>query len=154
MIEIMVRQGIPHCRELGMSVVEAAPARTVLRLPYQERLVGDPATGVLHGGAITTLVDTVCGMAVNLALGKMVAIATLDLRIDYLRPATPGQDLHAAAECYKLTRHVAFVRGTAYNAAPEDPVAHCVGTFMISSSDKPPLREDEIQRRLSLGGAA
>ncbi len=65
-------------------------------------------------------------------------IATLDLRIDYMKPATPGKDLLARAECYKLTRNVAFVRGVAYHDDPSDPIATSVATFMLSAPDREP----------------
>lgn len=139
LVERMVHDGIPHCRELGLRVMDVGEQAIVVKLPYQERLVGDPESGVLAGGAITTLIDTVCGMAVQAALRRLTAIATLDLRIDYLRPSAPGEDLIAVAECYRTTRHIAFVRSHAHNGDPERAVAHCVGTFMIGSSDKPVL---------------
>jgi uncharacterized protein (TIGR00369 family) len=140
LVETIVRKGIPHARELGIGVVEIGPGRTTLSLPWQERLVGDPETGVLAGGAVTTLIDTVCGMAVFAALRRLVAIATLDLRIDYLKPAAARSELLATAECFKLTRHIAFVRGTAYlRETPADLVATCAGAFMIGSSDTPPI---------------
>lgn len=138
-IQQMVRHAIPHCRELGVEVVEINEHHAVMKLPWDERLVGHPDTGVLHGGVVTTLIDTACGMAVQVALMRLTAIATLDLRIDYLRPATPRSDLFAEAVCYKLTRHIAFVRAKAWNDKPDDPVANCVATFMIDSSDKPPV---------------
>ena len=55
-------------------------------------------------------------------LPRMEAIATLDLRIDYLKPATIGEDLFARAECYRLTRQIAFVRSVAYQRDPQQPV--------------------------------
>lgn len=139
LIEMLVHQGIPHCRELGVGVEEVTGKRAVLKLPYQERLIGNPETGIIAGGAVTTLVDTCCGMAVQLALGKLMAIATLDLRIDYLRPSAPRRDVYAAADCYKLTRQIAFVRAHAWNDDESDPIANCVATFMVGSSDRPIL---------------
>lgn len=136
MIELIVRQGIPHCRELDIRVLEASYDRLVLKLPYQARLTTDPSTGILAGGAVTTLIDSVCGMAVQLALRKLTAIATLDLRIDYLRPSAPAQDVLASAVCYKMTRQIAFVRSVAWNNDEADPVAHCAASFMVGSSDK------------------
>ncbi len=134
----MLERFIPHCREIGMTMVSATPGRTVLKLPYDARLVGDPETGVIMGGAITTLIDTAGGMSVNMALGEPTSVATLDLRIDYLRPATPGETLFAAAECYRLTRHVAFVKARAWAGetleAASNPVAECLGTFMIGDA--------------------
>lgn len=139
-VESIVQKGIPHCGALGIKVVKIGRDATTLALPYNPDLVGDPVSGVLHGGVVTTLIDTVCGMAVFAALQRLQAIATLDLRIDYLKPAQALKELHATAECYKLTRNIAFARARAYHPdAPDDLVASCVGAFMIGSSEKPPL---------------
>jgi uncharacterized protein (TIGR00369 family) len=125
---------IPHCRRLGMEVVEIAPRRAVVRLPYQEELVGDPARRVVFGGVITTLLDHAGGLAVFCTLPELKAIATLDLRIDYLRAAEPGCALVGEAHCYKLTTHVAFVRASAWERTPDDPFASALGTFMIGAN--------------------
>jgi len=127
---------IPHVRELGIVAVEASAGEGVLKLPYRQDLIGNPDTGVLHGGVITTLIDTVCGFAVFCGLGEIKTIATLDLRIDYLKPATPEQDLFAYAHCYKATRNVAFVRAVAYHDERDDPIAHTAATFMIDAPGK------------------
>lgn len=140
MVEAMIRQGIPYCAALGVEVIEVKRSHVTLSLPYNPDLVGDPANGILHGGAITSLVDSVAGMAVFAAMQKLQAVATLDLRIDYLKPALAHKAVYATAECYKLTRSIAFVRARAYHPdTPDDLVANCVATFMIGSSDKPPL---------------
>lgn len=125
--------GIPHNRALGMELVEVGPSETVFRLPYDEKLVGNPDTGVLHGGAITALLDGASGAAVFTAIPDPVPIATLDLRIDYLRPAEAGRAVMARATCYKVTRNVAFTRAVAYHEDPADPIAHSVGTFMVAT---------------------
>lgn len=124
---------VPHNRALGMEILEMARGEAVFRLPYDEKLVGNPDTGVLHGGAITALLDGASGAAVFAALIDLVPIATLDLRIDYLRPAEAGRAVMARATCYKMTRNVAFTRAVAYHEDPEDPIAHSVGTFMVST---------------------
>ncbi len=128
----MVLDSIPHARVLGIELLAAGRGRAKVRLAYRPELVGDGETGVLHGGVITTLMDTAGGIAVLSALTTVVPFATLDLRIDYLRPATPEAPLVAELECYKVTRKIAFVRGTAYQDDETDPVANCVGTFMIT----------------------
>lgn len=124
---------VPHNRALGLELVELADARARFRLPWAPKLVGDPRTGVLHGGAITSMMDACCGAAVFMALDEPKPIATLDLRIDYLRPATPKEPVNAHAHCYKVTRNVAFVRGVAYHASEDDPIASATGTFMLST---------------------
>jgi uncharacterized protein (TIGR00369 family) len=124
---------VPHNRALGMWIEDMQPNTAIFRLPYDEKLVGNPDTGVLHGGAITALLDGCSGAAVFAALEEFVPIATLDLRIDYLRPAEPKRDVYAKATCYKMTKNVAFTRGVAYHADEADPIAHSVGTFMVST---------------------
>jgi len=86
---------------------------------------------------ITVLLDTASGLAVWSAVDKPVPIATLDLRIDYLKPATPGQRLFARADCFKLTRNVAFTRALAYHSA-DDPIAQGIGSFMLLTPGQPP----------------
>src|SRR5262245_26579124 len=125
---------IPHCRRLGMDVVEIGPRRAVVRLPYRDELIGDPARGVVFRGVVTTLLDHAGGLAVFCSLADLKAIATLDLRIDYLRAAEPGRDLIGEAHCYKLTTHVAFVRATAWERERNDPFASCLGTFMVGAN--------------------
>jgi uncharacterized protein (TIGR00369 family) len=122
---------IPHNKALGLRVVDVGAGQASVRLPYDAKLVGNPETGVLHGGSITTLIDVACGAAVMLKLTRFVRIATLDLRIDYLRPARPGQDVVAHAECYKLTRNVAFVRALASHGGESDAIASAQGTFIL-----------------------
>ena len=123
---------VPHGQALGFRLEQLGDAHAVIRLPWSELLVGDPASGVLHGGVITTLMDTACGAAAMCALQDPVPFATLDLRIDYLRPATPRRELFARAECYRVTRSILFVRGIAYHEAPDDPVANATATFMLT----------------------
>jgi uncharacterized protein (TIGR00369 family) len=127
---------VPHNQALGIRLVSMVDGRVTLALPYDAKLVGNPLTGVLHGGAITALLDGACGLSVYLKLGTPVPIATLDLRIDYLRPAVPGREVHGRAECFKVTRSVAFVRCEAFHPRGEGDesvlVAVANGTFILS----------------------
>ena len=125
--------GIPHQRAIGFTLVEMGEDFAVGRIPYRRSLVGNPANGVVHGGIVTTLLDTVGGMAALARRGEFLVMATLDLRIDYLRPSTPGEDLAARVECYKLTRNVAFTRGFAFNGDPGDPLASMSATYMLNT---------------------
>ncbi len=124
-------RAVPHVAELGIELVENEGGVAIMRLPYQDQLVGNVETGVLAGGVITTLIDTACGMAAMLAQDPPLPVATIDLRIDYTRPAAPGRDVLCRAVCYKLTHHVAFLDASAYEESPDDPVATAAGTFII-----------------------
>lgn len=122
---------LPFSRALGMRLEESGVGRAVISLPYDARLVGDPRSGVIHGGAVSSLMDTTCGAAViSLPEGNGMT-ATLDLRIDYMRAARPGERIICEAICYHTTRSVAFVRATASEAgaAGGTPVASAVGAF-------------------------
>jgi len=129
----MFSRGVPHNQALGIRILDVTATEVVFELPYDEKLVGNPDTGVLHGGAITAMLDACSGVAVFAALIEPVPIATLDLRIDYLKPAEPGKSVIGKASCYKLTRNVAFTRAVAYHDDPDDVIAHSVGTFMLST---------------------
>jgi len=124
----------PHAHHLGMQVVETGPGFAVIKLPYRAELVGDPVRKVVFGGVITTLLDHASGLAVACALDVLRSIATVDLRVDYVRAAAPGFDLYARVDCYKVTSNVAFIRGIAYERGPDDPFASCLGTFMLGAN--------------------
>lgn len=145
------RDFVPHNRALGLEVTQAssAPAVCTLKLPYDARLVGNPDTGVLHGGVITTLIDATCGAAVYFKLQEPVPIATLDLRIDYLAPATPGRDVFARAECFHTTHNVGFVRAVAFHDDPNQPIAVGNATFALSTKGRA-----VTDRELAAGAAA
>lgn len=127
---------IPHSQALGIETVSAERNKATLKLPYKDELVGNLSTGVIHGGVMISLMDSVGGMTTFCALPAMEAIATLDLRVDYLKPAVAGLDIFATGECYKLTNTIVFVRAVAYQTDISDPVASCVATFMRASSSK------------------
>src|SRR6476620_2259679 len=118
----------------GLRLDHAAPGEAWSSLPYRPVFVGDTETGVLHGGVVSAMLDESCGMAVQLALDGTRAIATLDLRIDYQKPATPGLDIKAHSVCYRVTRSIAFVRSTAYQESEDEPVATATACFMIGAN--------------------
>lgn len=132
------REFIPHNKALNLSLtrVHVDPAFVEMVLPWNEALIGNPDTGVLHGGAITTLLDAAGGAAVYLHLRSPTPIATLDLRIDFLGPSTSGQAVYARAECVKATRNVAFVRMVAAHDLSGPPLATASATYMLGTKGK------------------
>ncbi|TNE67336.1 PaaI family thioesterase [Celeribacter ethanolicus] len=130
----MARQFIehlPHCAALGMSLEQIGDGQAEILMPYAEKLIGDPETGVIHGGAISALMDTCAGAAVMSHPRAGISTATLDLRIDYMRAAKPGATITAHAICYHVTRAVAFVRVSATDGASDVPVAAATGAFTV-----------------------
>src|ERR1041384_3378267 len=105
-LAILASRVVPHNTALGIRIVDVLDHEAVFELPYDAKLVGNPDTGALHGGAITAMLDACSGAAVFAALPSLVPIATLDLRIDYLKPAEPGKPVIGKASCYKMTRNV------------------------------------------------
>lgn len=134
---------IPHGRMLGLRVLAADAEALIAELPYRETAVGNPWTGYLHSGAITTLIDQACGTVASLAAAPPALVATLDLRLDWVRPAAPGLPVRARAECRRVTRQIIFVHCTAYHESPDDPIAVATATFMRSG----PLIPNPFRRR-------
>lgn len=128
-------EAIPHAHALGMVLEDIGEGRAAISMPYSEALIGDPATGVIAGGAVSALMDTCCGAAVMSFPGAR-GTATLDLRIDYMRAAKPGQRIIARAECFHATRNVAFVRATAHDEDESLPVATAHGAFTMESATR------------------
>jgi uncharacterized protein (TIGR00369 family) len=133
--------GTAFIRALGAEITQAEAGKSTMRLPYSPHIVGNPDTGVVHGGVITALLDHACGMAVGSALGAAIhdearrtttSYATLDLRIDYMKAAKPGVDIIVVGECVKITRQIVFARGRAYQESEDDPIAMATGAFMMT----------------------
>ena len=127
----------PMGSKIGLHYLAVGEARIGTGLAYDNRLVGNAQTGVLHGGVVTALIDETAGGAAVSAAGGEMAVATVDLRIDYMRPAEPGLPLYCLAHCYRTTRRIAFFRAEAFQT-PERPVAIGTGTFMIGANNTKP----------------
>jgi len=119
-----------HFHALDMRFTRLEEGKVLAELPYSESIVGNPETGVIHGGALTALLDTCSGFAAISALDDLAICPTMDLRVDYMRAAEPHKPVFASAEAYRVTRQVVFCRGVAYQDDINNPVAHCVANFI------------------------
>jgi len=129
----MFVEGTPHAKFLGMKFVAIDIGLATLSLPYSEKLVGNTDTKVLHGGVLTALLDQASGLAAVSSFDETMPVATLDLRIDYMRAGRPGKTIIAEAHAYKTTRHIAFVRAIAHDGDVDDPVATSQASFMTTA---------------------
>ncbi len=125
----------PYARALGMKYVSSSPSRGEIFLPWREDLVGQGGTDILAPGVLTALIDHVCGLAIMAAFGFEARPATLDLRIDHMRPAAPRASITATAHCYKSTRIIAFLRAEAWDVSRDDPVATAQAAFILNRKD-------------------
>lgn len=131
-------QSTPQAAALGFRLVAVESGLATMAVDHKPDLVGDPETGVVAGGVVTTLLDHVCGLAVTsrlLSEGHLTRVATLDLRIDYMRAAEPGKTIFGRARCYKLGHAIAFVRAAAFDVEEDDPVATAQAAFSIIPND-------------------
>jgi uncharacterized protein (TIGR00369 family) len=129
---IKVITGHGHDRAIGLRYVQHGANWCELELPYERDMASDVVSGILASGPIFTLMDAATSISVFLKRKEFRPQATLDLRIDYLRPATPGKPVIGRGECYRVTSSVAFVRGVAHDGDPEKPVAHVAGTYFFT----------------------
>jgi uncharacterized protein (TIGR00369 family) len=136
-------QGTPQAAALGLELVSVEPGVAAMAVPWRPDLVGDPATRVMAGGVITTLLDHVCGLSVTSLTAVPFGLATLDLRIDYMRAAEPGRRVIALARCYKVTRSIAFVRASAFEDDEADPVATAQAAFAFTGPRPSPSAPGE-----------
>lgn len=109
-------------RTLGLQVSEVAPDRASARIDMRPELIGHFTHHRLHGGVISATLDAIGGLAVMTAIGarhmsetidarmaRFGKLGTIDLRIDYLRPAI-GERFELRAQVLRLGSRVASTR--------------------------------------------
>jgi|TARA_B110000263_G_scaffold226162_1_gene217595 uncharacterized protein (TIGR00369 family) len=139
----MERSG--HGAALGFKLTRVGRGEVEMTFPYKEEVVGNPITGVVHGGVIVSLLDTCCGCAAITVLDRRAITPTMDLRLDYMHPAEPKKPIFVSAKVYRNTANVIFCRGSAWQGDEDNPIAHCVATFM--KVDAEGMRFSDILRR-------
>ena len=124
----MERSG--HGQALGFTVTRVGSGEAEISFPSQPAVVGNPLTGVVHGGVVVSLLDTCSGIAALTVLKQLTFAPTMDLRLDYMHPAEPDKPIYVSAKVYRNTSSIIFCRGTAWQDDPDNPIAHCVANFM------------------------
>ena len=105
-----MEEHVPFNRYLGLRGESIRAGACVLVIPVRPEFVGDPRRPALHGGVISSLIDTAGGLAAWSALAHGESVSTVDLRVDYLEPAGLGADLRASAELMRKGNRVCHVR--------------------------------------------
>src|SRR4051812_12347457 len=106
----LMEDHVPFNRLLGLHGESVGTGTCVIALPVREELIGDPRRPALHGGVLSSLIDTAGGLAAWSALTPGESVSTVDLRVDYLEPAGLGADLRATAELVRKGNRVCHVR--------------------------------------------
>ena len=153
MIEVMIHsKNDDHFHKIGIEAIGLEPNKMIMKSEYHDDLIGNPDTGVIHGGVITSLLDTTCGFAAATALGHLGLTPTIDLRIDYMRSAKPGLPIIAEAEVYRNTKTVIFTKGIAHQGDKDKPIAHAIGNFVnLGAEIFKDLRESVLLQYEKLG---
>jgi len=121
-----------HHALLGIYNVDHGPDWAELACPFAPGFLMDADAGLVSSGPIISLVDAAAGSAIIARTRQWRPMATLDLHIDYLRPARVGHSLHARAQCHHITRKVAFTRCDVHDGNPEAPIATAAASFFFT----------------------
>jgi len=130
----MERMG--HGLALEYKVTRLGGGEAEMSFDYKPEVIGNPLTGVVHGGVIVSLMDTCCGTAAFSLFNGIPMAPTMDLRLDYMRSAEPHKPIYVSAKVYRNSSSVIFCRGVAWQDDRENPIAHCVANFMKLENSK------------------
>ncbi len=142
--QILLRQyvaSLPHSSALGQEIVRIGRGEVRMRQPYAHGLLGDPQQGLIHTSVQFSLVDSALGAAVLSGFERMEAIATLDLRMDYHRPAVADLDLFVDARIDRISRQIVFVSAQVWQKEPQEITAMARATFMRGASRRSAVAE-------------
>ena len=129
----MIFDALPQARATGLKIIEVTKENCKAKVSFNPALIGNKEKGTMASGVLVTLLDQLCGTAAMAALANPVGVATLDMRIDYLGSPKAGSDYYAIAECYRVTKTIAFVRAFAFDdEACTNKIAATQASFVIS----------------------
>ena len=130
-----MEQQVPFNRYLGVQISEIRHGYVSMKLPFRDEFVGDPFRPALHGGVISTLLDTCGGAAVWSAAEPSDRVSTVDLRVDYLRPG-PLAELVCEATVLRMGNRVGVADMKVFPAQePDRVIASGKGVYNIRRGD-------------------
>lgn len=140
---------IPHCRWLKI-YGECTSDEPVISVDWRDELLENKKSGNIHGGVITTLVDMASACTLASQFEQLESIATLDMRIDYLKQPVTGQAIHVRGHCYKTEGQIAYIRSHCYQEDENQPFALGMATFIHKLLSAPELQAFEKQLKKEL----
>ncbi len=132
----VVEQKIPMAKFIGVKVLEIDEGYVKLLFPYREEFIGDPRSKRLHGGYTATAVDLAGGVA---AMTYMTSqeddVATLDMRIDYIRPGKAKEIIAEGRVISKRRRSIVTDMKIYHPDAADKVIAEGRGVFSIKRKE-------------------
>jgi uncharacterized protein (TIGR00369 family) len=130
----LFEQYIPFNRHLGLRCLLIEDGFVRVELPFRQEHVGNPEIPALHGGAISSTLDTTGGLAVWSQARPHDRVSTIDLRVDYLRPGR-DQPMIAEARVVRLGNRVGVAELRAFHPDVSDkPIAAGMGVYSLKRS--------------------
>ena len=121
----------PYARFIGMQTSADGAATAVL--PFSPHLVGNPLIPALHGGVVGGFLELAALAELAASAPDGHAPRTVDITIDYLRPAKAATT-YARADVIKRGRRVANIQVTAWQESRTSPVATLRGHFVLGAN--------------------
>jgi uncharacterized protein (TIGR00369 family) len=121
----------PLFSAFGINLDDVGKGVSTMSIPFNEDLCD--RSGSIHRGVIVTLLDTNCGLAIFSRLGDMRPIATIDLRVDFIKQPEPGDAIYSEVECYAVQDAIAYVRGRALSRSGNELLATAAGSFAVGT---------------------
>lgn len=119
----------------GFTVEEIEPGVALGRITVADKHLN--RGGIMHGGAIATLLDSAMGRAVFTSTGPGYSGATASMHTTFLASAVPGDELEALAKVRKTGKTTVVVEGDVTRVGDGRQIAHAISTFVVRPR-KPP----------------
>jgi uncharacterized protein (TIGR00369 family) len=131
---VLADNPIPYVEYLGIRVApEGEPP--LFRLPYQDKLIGNPHLPALHGGVIAGFAETAATLHLIRSLRGTKFPKGIDFSIDYLRAGRPEESF-AACEVVRVGSRVALVQVRCWQRGPDHPIAVARGHFLLTATSQ------------------
>lgn len=115
---------------LGMKVEEIREGYARIRVPFRAELIGDPVRPAIHGGVLSALIDACGGVACFTMVDPSDRLSTVDMRVDYLRPAA-AVDLVCVSEVVRMGNRVGAVKSVVRGVDKPDEFAAGMAVYNI-----------------------